>query len=200
MHLAVNDGEVERLLDAAWRVLARGSWHGLTVDAVLAESGLSTRSFYRHFDGKSSLLLALMEDEVCRGVDRLRQIVKRQADPAAGLVAYIEAITRLARDKRTAPRVRLFGQLLHTMEYEQPAAVSVLILRLAEPLLICVEAGTASGRFSVGDPREEALALYYLIGMTNHHQTDGTLLPHWQVVAVLSRVVLAALGVRPPVI
>jgi len=190
--------EVERLLDGAWRVLARGGWHGLTVDAVLAEAALSTRSFYRHFDGKSSLLLALMEDEVCRGVDRLRQIVEQEADPADGLVAYIEAITRLARDERTAPRVRLFGELLHTMEYEQPAAVSVLILSLTEPLLICVAAGKASGRFSVGDPLEEALALYYLIGLTNHHRPDGTLLPQSQVVAVLSRVALAALGARRP--
>src|SRR5690606_7633412 len=62
----VTDARMERLLllDAAMRVLERTGWWGFKVDSVLRQARLSTRSFYRHFEKKNDLLLALLEHEI----------------------------------------------------------------------------------------------------------------------------------------
>src|SRR4051812_20043747 len=53
--------EAGALLEAALTVLRRKGATGLTVADVLGESGLSTRAFYRHFESKDALLLALFD-------------------------------------------------------------------------------------------------------------------------------------------
>ena len=55
--------ERERLLRSAKQVLERSGWWGFKVESVLRQAGLSTRSFYRHFEKKSDLLVALLEME-----------------------------------------------------------------------------------------------------------------------------------------
>ena len=48
------------LMDAAVRILAKSDLHEMFVVDVLSEAGLSTRSFYRHFESKDDLLRALV--------------------------------------------------------------------------------------------------------------------------------------------
>ena len=51
--------EQQALIDAGLAVLRRHGSEGLTVNDVLAEAGLSTRAFYRHFESKDALVLAI---------------------------------------------------------------------------------------------------------------------------------------------
>jgi AcrR family transcriptional regulator len=105
---ARSHAEVAGLLEAAWRVLERGGWWGLKVDSVLREAQLSTRCFYRHFSSKNELLLALMEDEVRRAMERMERTIARQEDPASQVQAWVEAVIGFAHSDRTAPRTRMF--------------------------------------------------------------------------------------------
>ena len=50
---------VERFLDAAQTIISKKGSTDFTVQEVVDKSGQSLRSFYQHFDGKHSLLLAL---------------------------------------------------------------------------------------------------------------------------------------------
>ncbi|MDQ6726457.1 MAG: TetR/AcrR family transcriptional regulator [Actinomycetota bacterium] len=89
-----------RLIDAAWRCVARGGYRTLRVDDVCVEAGLSKGAFYTYFDHKHDLLLALLDDDAegmtelvadagsqSGGVEQIRRfvagLVERGSDGAA---------------------------------------------------------------------------------------------------------------------
>ncbi len=89
-----------RLVDAAWRCVARGGYRTLRVDDVCAEAGLSKGAFYTYFEHKHDLLLALLDDDAegmtelvadagsrSGGVEQIRRfvagLVERGSDGAA---------------------------------------------------------------------------------------------------------------------
>jgi TetR/AcrR family transcriptional regulator, mexCD-oprJ operon repressor len=61
---AIAERNVEAILDAAERVLARRE--PLTISSVAAESGLSRVTVYAHFDDRTALLAAAVERAVAR--------------------------------------------------------------------------------------------------------------------------------------
>src|SRR4051812_47980450 len=58
--------EADRLVRAAWDVLARTGFEGFKVASVIRAAGSSTKGFYRHFASKDEMLLALLIDETNR--------------------------------------------------------------------------------------------------------------------------------------
>ena len=76
----------QRIIDAAWRCVARGGYRNLSVDDVCAEAGLSKGAFYTYFDQKQDLLVALLEDDAA-GLSDL-------VSDAAGQAGGIEQIRR----------------------------------------------------------------------------------------------------------
>ena len=52
--------EIRALLDAALEVMQRDDTVDPKVADIVRASGLSNQAFYRHFDGKDALLLALL--------------------------------------------------------------------------------------------------------------------------------------------
>ncbi len=55
-------GGARRILDAASRLLRDRRFRDLTVDAVMAEAGLSRTVFYRHFESLGDLVIPLLEE------------------------------------------------------------------------------------------------------------------------------------------
>ena len=51
----------DKILDATERVILRDGPHGLSVDAILLESGMSKGGFFHHFPTKTALLLGLFD-------------------------------------------------------------------------------------------------------------------------------------------
>src|SRR4051812_9951919 len=66
--------EVERLLDAALRVVERTAPESARVADIVAEAGSSNHSFYRYFASKDDLLLAVLE----RGIARVQTYAQHQ--------------------------------------------------------------------------------------------------------------------------
>ena len=59
----------ERLLDTASGIFYREGIHGVGVDRILAEAGVTRATMYRHFAGKEALVVAYLdlEDATIRG-------------------------------------------------------------------------------------------------------------------------------------
>lgn len=72
----------ERLLDAAFEVLAREGIDGASVEAVCEAAGFSRGAFYSNFETKTELFLALIEREHRRRLDRLRTAVLGLREPS----------------------------------------------------------------------------------------------------------------------
>ncbi len=65
----------DRLLDAAYEVLARDGLEGASVEAICEAAGFSRGAFYSNFETKTELFLALIEREHRRRLEYLRTAV-----------------------------------------------------------------------------------------------------------------------------
>jgi AcrR family transcriptional regulator len=154
--------EVRRLLAAAEAVLARTGYDGLRVDDVLAEAGLSTRAFYRHFAGKSELFLALFDRETDRAQERLRARVEREPTPDTQVRAWIAGSLGLAYDARLAPRTRLFALDGQLVARAFPAETEQCVASQLQPLVAAVARGRDVGAFVHADPERDARAIHHV--------------------------------------
>jgi AcrR family transcriptional regulator len=96
--VVVSAEDRERALAAARRLLARSGLHGLKVENVIVESGLSNRAFYRQFADKQDLLRVLIEKQYEHIAERSRQIFADAASEIDGVQAWVEWMISLADD------------------------------------------------------------------------------------------------------
>jgi AcrR family transcriptional regulator len=153
-------GDDERIIAAAWRVLARSGFRSLKVRQVLLASGVSANVFYRHFPGKSHLLLALMTDEWGRAAVRLRRVLSEVDDPERQLRLWIWHNLAIAYEEQQAARARMFmdPELIRDFPREVEQAYDLL----SGPLVDVIERGAQQGLFPSVRPWAGARAVYHL--------------------------------------
>ena len=89
------DDQLGRLIRAAQELL--NADQDITVLALVARAGMSTKTFYRHFESRDDLLFALLEEELTTGARFLEHAVASGDDPIDRLCIFIEAYLRLPR-------------------------------------------------------------------------------------------------------
>ncbi len=148
--------ERSALLRAAWTVLRRSGFEGFKVQLVLRQSGLSARTFYRHFPDKDALIVALIHDEYAATAGRLTEATRAAGEgPVEQVSAWVRELLLGAADPARAPRTRLFSANYSVMSRfpEISARASRL---LVEPLEAAIVRGHASGIFPGPDPAGDA--------------------------------------------
>jgi AcrR family transcriptional regulator len=83
MNKNVERGQATRahLIEVATRLFATQGYDGTSIEAVLAESGVSRGSLYHHFPGKEALFLAVLEDLGTRLGAEMAAAIQDAADP-----------------------------------------------------------------------------------------------------------------------
>ncbi|MBO0808584.1 MAG: TetR/AcrR family transcriptional regulator [Actinobacteria bacterium] len=96
----VERGQATRaqLVDVATRLFAAHGYDGTSIQAVLAESGVSRGALYHHFPGKDALFLAALEEVGNRVAVQGAEAARDAADPVAELRAGALTWIRAARD------------------------------------------------------------------------------------------------------
>jgi AcrR family transcriptional regulator len=100
MNKNVERGQATRahLIEVATRLFAAHGYDGTSIEAVLAESGVSRGSLYHHFAGKDALFQAVLA-QISAEVGRLGAEATRDApDPVAALRGGCLAWIRVAGD------------------------------------------------------------------------------------------------------
>lgn len=143
----------EGILAAAARLVADGGIAAMSVRALSAEVGASTKVIYSHFGGKAGIVAALYED----GFSRLTNSFRQAADSDG---TAPERLLRLATEYRSfalaSPHVYelMFGplvrDLLPTPENRNP------IIPAAQLLASLFEQGQRDGSLQAGDPQDQA--------------------------------------------
>ena len=100
MNKNVERGQATRahLIDVATRLFAERGYDGTSIEAVLAESGVSRGSLYHHFPGEDALFWAVLEGVAVRVGGQLAAATRDIQDPVAALRAECLAWIRLASD------------------------------------------------------------------------------------------------------
>jgi len=159
----VDDTERLRLMAAAEQVLARGGWWGFKLESVLRQARLSTRSFYRHFDGKDDLLSALLEGELLAIADYLRSLGDKTNSSVERVWLYIEALIDLSFDQRIIKPASLFAVHWRKLLPEHTEVVERCTQALTAPLADALGEGCRAGSLVCSDPATEAKAIFFLI-------------------------------------
>jgi AcrR family transcriptional regulator len=100
--------EARRLIDAAFTVMRRSGVIDPSVRDVVREAGLSNQAFYRHFESKDALLLAVLADGNHRLVSYVEHRLTRVDDPRQQVRRWIEAVMEQARNPQAADATRPF--------------------------------------------------------------------------------------------
>jgi AcrR family transcriptional regulator len=101
MNKNVERGQATRahLIDVATRLFAAHGYDGTSIQAVLAESGVSRGSLYHHFPGKEALFLAVLEEVGARAGQQGIEAMGDAPDPVAALRTGFLVWIRLAGDQ-----------------------------------------------------------------------------------------------------
>jgi AcrR family transcriptional regulator len=108
-----------RILQVARELLEDRGFHGISLENVAQEAGVSRQAVYLHFQSKTGLLLALV-DHVFE-TDSPSQLVARWVRASTGIEALDAAIAFHAAYE---PRVYQFARVLHAARREEPAAAA----------------------------------------------------------------------------
>jgi AcrR family transcriptional regulator len=147
------------LLDAGLRVLRRTSFDRATLDEVLAESGLSTRAFYRQFSSITALLAELRNEENQRIVSRLDKLIIEADGPIAGLEACIDELLGVGYDARRARR----AAMLRSNNLAGLEARYNCLERFSGPIQRVLEAGLDDGTFHYANPEADASTICLIV-------------------------------------
>lgn len=189
------DSERTLLLGAAKQVLERSGWWGFKVESVLKQAQLSTRSFYRHFEKKSDLLLALLEFELGGAAIHLRRVTATGDTPSNRVHAYIAAVVDMGYREELAKPSSLFASHWRELLPEYPEAIDRCTQAMFEPLLEAIRDGAASGEFTSVDPDADARAVFHLVStLTADQATLGGATPREDLEHIVLPFIARALG------
>ena len=167
------------IVAGASRVFELSGFRGVGVDAVLAPSGTSTRTLYKHFGSREALVRAVLEDRHRQFMQQL--LGNDPADPVGDLFDQLQlwldahgargCMLLRARSEYAGSSADIVGLVRDQKgEFEREIARRVeLVLgradaRLARQVWLLFEGATAAAsvvdpRLAVGDAREAALLL-----------------------------------------
>ncbi|WP_375483428.1 TetR/AcrR family transcriptional regulator [uncultured Mycobacterium sp.] len=191
-----DDPERQQLLVAAKAVLERSGWWGFKVDSVLRQARLSTRSFYRHFDKKSDLLLALLEMELGGAAEKLRRVTAA-GGPSQRIRAYIAATIDMAYRAELAKPSSLFASHWRELLPEYGESIDRIIDDMVAPLVQAMAEGARTGELTCGDPAADAKAIFYLVaGMTADQAAAGGATPREDIEHIAVPFIERAIGLK----
>ncbi len=124
-----------RFLDAARSLSNATGSADFTVANVVAEAGLSLKSFYALFRGKDDLLCALLEEDSARGALLVQREIDHEVLPLRRIEAYVRTIIALA----VLPGSRGYAAVLlreqHRLSEARPAELRAALHPIRSPLV-----------------------------------------------------------------
>lgn len=162
----------ERIIEAAYACLSQPHTGPVPVAAILQRAEVSTRAFYRHFETKDELFLAMLREETDALARRLDRVVEEKSGvPAEQLEAWIEGMFGLIYDEETrmhftvidSDEVRAAKGYRETREKAHADRERSLVEILRR--------GRDDGSFPLANPEQDAVAINAIISRVLISQT-----------------------------
>ncbi|RSN25358.1 TetR family transcriptional regulator [Streptomyces sp. WAC 05977] len=100
-----------RVFDVLRGQLYERGFDAITLAGVAAEAGLGRTAMYNHFPDKESLLVAFVEDEATRYVERLKAAVATADTPVEKLATFVRLQLRVLAEYHLPPGTALASAL-----------------------------------------------------------------------------------------
>lgn len=176
------------LVEAGLAVLRRRGSDGLTVADVLTHAGLSTRAFYRHFDSKDALVLAIYAHDSARAREHLQRRLSTAGSPRAALDVWIDETLALGFDPARARRTRPLAREGNRLQAQFPKEFAAIVASVLDPLVAVLRS------FPVADAERDARSLHAIAWALVEEKLQGSKLTLPQARAHVLRFGLPAIG------
>ncbi len=148
----------------------------IPVAAILQRARVSTRAFYRHFESKDELFLAMLREETDLLAARLDRICAEvPGGPVDQLKAWISAMFGLVHDDRTRMHFTVIDsdEVRAAKGYRETREKAHVDRERS--LVGILRRGREEGTFPLADPDEDAIAISALISrvLLSQHYQDG---------------------------
>ena len=161
------------IIDAAYSCLSEPHTGPIPVAAILQRAGVSTRAFYRHFQSKDELFLALLRQESDTLAERLDRIVDETGDPVGQLKAWINGMFGWMHDEE----MRMHLMVIDSDEVRAAKGYRETRERAhadrERSLVEILRRGRADGSFPQADPEHDAVAISAVISREMVNQSPG---------------------------
>jgi AcrR family transcriptional regulator len=158
----IPDGDDNRgcIIEAAYTCLSEPHSGPIPVAAILQRAGVSTRAFYRHFESKDQLFLAMLREESEALAGRLDRIANEApGSPIDQLKAWITAMFGLVYDAT----VRMHLTVIDSDEVRAAKGYRETRERAhadrERSLVEILRRGRADGFFPLTNPERDAIAI-----------------------------------------
>jgi AcrR family transcriptional regulator len=166
-----SDDDRGYIIDAAYSCLSEPHSGPIPVAAILQRARVSTRAFYRHFESKDELFLAMLRQEGDALADRLDRIVEKPDAPVDQLKEWIcqmfgwmhDAELRMHLTVIDSDEVRAAKGYRETRERAHADRERSLVEILRR--------GRTDGTFPLADPEHDAIAISAVIGREMANQS-----------------------------
>ena len=151
-------------MEATFDCLAEPHEGPVYMSAILARAEVSSRAFYRHFQSKDELFLAMLEQVTERLAGLLDEIAAAQfPDPVGRLRAWLDQMFTLAGDDRLHRYLVVLDcdEMRSAKGYREARERSRA--RRERSLATILRTGHADGSFPWADPESDAIAIAALV-------------------------------------
>jgi AcrR family transcriptional regulator len=183
--------EQRELMDAGLAVLRRSGSDGCTVAGVLAEAGLSTRAFYRHFASKDALILAIYKRDSLASCAKLRDRIRATTTARAALEVWIDETLALGFASARARRTRPLAKEGLRLQAQFPREFAEIVAGILDPLVALLRA------VPTDDPERDARTMHAITWGLVEDKFGGDVLSREQARAHALRFCLPAIGEEP---
>jgi AcrR family transcriptional regulator len=161
------------IIDAAYSCLSEPHSGPIPVAAILQRAGVSTRAFYRHFESKDELFLALLRQESDALAHRLDRIVDEPGAPADQLKAWIRGMFGWMHDAELQMHLTVIDsdEVRAAKGYRETRERAHLDRERS--LVEIIRRGRADGTFPLADPEHDAVAISAVISREMVNQKPG---------------------------
>ena len=119
-------GQRQRLVDAAIRAFDRTNGEKLTVSDIVGEAGMSSRTFYDHFESKDELVAEIFMTQARGFVAKLMEIAQRVRGPVERCDLALEAFFERFPAATTIDFERLGGAAGERVRAERRRCVNLI--------------------------------------------------------------------------
>jgi AcrR family transcriptional regulator len=191
--------ERDRIIEAAYACLSAPRSGPVPIAAILERAGVSTRAFYRHFESKDALFIAMLESESDELVRRLEQIPQTvPGGPVAELRAWVEQMFDLVNDPRRASKMDVIDSDEVRVAKGYYAVRDRIRAERERSLIGILDRGLQSGVFADASPAADAAAISGAVSRVLAGMTDPNAPSSEDALESVMSFALRALGVGPP--
>jgi AcrR family transcriptional regulator len=170
---SASDADRGCIIDAAYGCLSEPHSGAIPVAAILQRAGVSTRAFYRHFESKDELFLAMLRQESDVLAGRLDRIVDEAGTPVDQLKAWISQMFGWMHDAE----MRMHLTVIDSDEVRAAKGYRETRERLhadrERSLIEILRRGRDDGSFPQADPDHDAVAISAVISREMANQRPG---------------------------